>query len=60
MKDDKWIQSAIKKPGALREALSIKKGDKIPEKVLASAAKKGGKIGKRAILAKTLSDMNKK
>ena len=60
MKDGKWIQAAIKKPGALREALSIKKGDKIPEKVLAKAAKKSGKIGKRAILAQTLSDMNKK
>jgi len=49
-----WIQKAIKKPGALRKSLKIKKGQKIPLKKLQSAAKKSGKLGKRARLALTL------
>lgn len=51
---EKWIQKAIKKPGALREALGVKEGQKIPAKKLAAAAKKPGKLGQRARLAKTL------
>ncbi len=54
-----WIQSAIKKPGALRKVLGVKKGKKIPTSKLNSAAKKGGKIGARARLAKTLKKMKK-
>jgi hypothetical protein len=27
---EKWIQKAIKKPGALREALGVKEGKTIP------------------------------
>lgn len=50
----KWIAGAIKKPGALRKTLGIKKGAKIPAKKLRAAAKKKGKIGKRARLALTL------
>ena len=49
-----WIKGAIKKPGALRASLGIKKGKKIPAKTLNSAAKKPGKMGQRARLAKTL------
>ena len=49
-----WIQGAIKKPGALRKSLKIKKGQKIPLKKLQAAAKKSGKLGKRARLALTL------
>ena len=49
-----WIQKAIKKPGALRKSLKIKKGQKIPLKKLQAAAKKGGKLGQRARLALTL------
>jgi len=49
-----WIQKAIKKPGALRKSLKIKKGQKIPLKKLQAAAKKGGKLGRRARLALTL------
>jgi hypothetical protein len=59
-KKEKWIQKAIKKPGALREQLGVKKGEKIPKKKLASAAKKGGKLGQRARLAQTLSKLRKK
>lgn len=61
MADNKnWIQGAIKKPGALRKSLGVKKGEKIPAKKLAAAAKKPGKMGERARLAQTLSRMNKK
>lgn len=55
---DKWIQEAIKKPGALREELHVKEGKKIPDKKLESAAKKPGKEGKRARLAQTLRKLD--
>jgi hypothetical protein len=57
---NKWIQSAIKKPGALREQLGAKAGKPIPAKKLAEAAKKPGKLGQRARLAQTLGKMRKK
>lgn len=59
-KGGKWIQSAIKKPGALRSALGVKKGQKIPAGKLAAAAKKPGKMGQRARLAQTLGKLRKK
>lgn len=59
-KGGKWIQSAIKKPGALRSSLGVKKGQKIPAGKLAAAAKKPGKMGQRARLAQTLKKMRKK
>jgi len=52
--DGKWIQKAIKKPGALRASLGVKKGKTIPTKKLAKATKSKGKLGQRARLAKTL------
>ncbi len=55
----KWIQSAIKKPGALKKAMGVKKSEKIPAKKLAAAAKKPGKMGQRARLAQTLSKLKK-
>jgi hypothetical protein len=60
MAKEKWIQEAIKKPGALHKELGVKKGEKIPEKKLKAAKKKGGKIGKRAHLAETLKSFHKK
>lgn len=54
-----WIGEAIKKPGALRESLGVKKGETIPAKKLAAAAKKPGKMGQRARLAQTLKKMGK-
>ena len=54
-----WIKDAIKKPGALRAELGAKKGEPIPAKKLAAAAKKPGKIGQRARLAQTLKGMKK-
>lgn len=59
-KDKKWIQKAVKKPGALRKALGVKKGEDIPAKKLAAAAKKPGKLGQRARLAETFKKMRKK
>ena len=56
----KWIQKAISKPGALHKQLGVAAGEKIPVGKLAAAAKKGGKLGKRARLAQTLSKIAKK
>lgn len=56
MADKKWIQDAIKKPGALHKQLRVPKGKKIPKKKLQLATKKGGKLGRRARLAMTLAD----
>jgi hypothetical protein len=56
---EKWIQKAIKKPGALRKAMGVKKGEKIPAKKLTAAAKKSGVMGKRARLAITLGKLGK-
>ena len=52
-----WIKGAIKKPGALRRQLGAKKGKPIPASKLNAAAKKKGKLGQRARLAKTLKRM---
>jgi hypothetical protein len=60
MGDKKFIQKAIKKPGALHKELSVPQGKKIPEKKLEAAAKKGGKLGERARFAETLKGMRKK
>lgn len=58
---EKWIQQATSKnKGALRKKLGAKKGKPIPAKKLNAAAKKGGKEGKEARLAKTLKKLRKK
>jgi hypothetical protein len=57
---EKWIQGAIKRPGALHKELGVPKGKKIPEKKLKAAEKKGGKEGQRARLAETLKSFHKK
>lgn len=54
---EKWIQKAIKKPGALHKEMGVPAGQKIPAKKLAAAAKKPGKLGQRARLAETLKKM---
>jgi hypothetical protein len=59
-KKEKWIQDAHIKKGALRKELGVKSGEKIPEKKLAAAAKKGGTEGKRARLAEAFKKMRKK
>ena len=59
MSGKKWIQTAIKHKGALHKQLGVAKDKKIPAKKLAIAAKKGGKLGQRARLAKTLKKLHK-
>lgn len=70
---DKWIQGAIKNPGALREKLGVEKGEKIPKGEIASkisdlkqqaegdkklsAAKRT--MLKQLVLARTLGEMKK-
>mgnify|MGYP003341760404 CR=1 FL=1 len=56
---EKWIQKAIKHPGALHKQLGVPAGQKIPAKKLAAAAKKPGKLGQRARLAQTLKKFKK-
>jgi hypothetical protein len=56
---EKWIGSAIKKPGALHKMLGVPEGENIPESKLRAAAKQGGKLGQRARLALTLKGLNK-
>jgi len=55
-----FIQKAIKKPGALHEQLGVPKGEKIPAKKVAKAAKAPGKLGQRARFAQVLAKMRKK
>lgn len=57
--DAKWIQKAIKKPGALKKSLGVAKDKPIPAKKLAKAAKAPGKLGQRARLAQTLKGLKK-
>ncbi len=54
-----WIAGATKNKGALHRALGIKQGQKIPAKKINAAAKRPGKIGKEARLAKTLKKLRK-
>lgn len=59
-KEKKFIQSAIKHPGALRKSLHVKEGKKIPAKKLEKAAhSKNPTTRKRAVLAKTLKKLRK-
>jgi hypothetical protein len=55
-----WIQKAIKKPGALRKQLKVGKNNLISGSKLKAAAKKGGKLGRRARLAITLKKLRRK
>ena len=59
-KKGNWIKSAIKKRGALHQELGVPIGQKIPKAKIAKAAKAGGKLGRRARLAETLSKLRKK
>lgn len=57
----KWIADAIKKPGALKKALHVKEGEKIPTTKLKQAEhSKNPLMAKRAHLAETLKGMHKK
>ena len=55
-----WIAGAIKKPGALRKTLGVKKGETIPMARLRKAeASKNPTTAKRARLAETLRGLSK-
>lgn len=56
----KFIQHAIKHPGALHKQLGIPAGQTIPVEKLHEAAAKGGVLGERARFALTLRGMNHK
>lgn len=57
---EKWIQKAIKHPGALHKALKVKPGEKIPAAKLEKAEhSKNPKLRKEANLAKTLKKLHK-
>ncbi len=55
----KWIQGMHLKKGALHKEMGVPEGKKIPEKKLAAAAKKPGKLGKRARTAETLKGFHR-
>lgn len=57
-KKAKFIQKAIKHPGALRSELKAKPGQPIPVAKLQAAAKEPGKVGQRARFALTLRKIN--
>jgi len=52
-----FIGKAIKRPGQLHRDLGVPQGQKIPAAKLAAAAKRGGKVGQRARLARTLKGL---
>lgn len=58
MKKD-FIKDAIKKPGALRKSMGVKKGETIPAKKLDAATKAPGKLGQRARFAEMLKGFKK-
>jgi len=61
MAKDRWIQKAIKKPGALRKTLKAKPGEPIPAAKLKKAEKsKNPTTARRARLAETLKKLRPK
>lgn len=57
---EKWIQTAIKRPGALHRALHVPLDQKIPEgKINTAEHSKNPRIRKEANLAHTLSKFHK-
>lgn len=61
MAKEKFIQKAIKHPGALHKTLHVKEGEKIPESKLKKAEhSKNPTTRKRVVLAETLKKMHNK
>ena len=61
MTKEKFIQKAIKKPGALRKASHVKEGENIPKsKIKQAEHSKSPTMRKRAVLAETLGNLRKK
>jgi hypothetical protein len=59
VKKNNFIKDAIKKPGALRKSMGVKKGETIPAKKLDAATKAPGKMGQRARFAEMLKGFKK-
>lgn len=55
-----FIAKATENKGGLHRSLHIPEGKKIPMSKIKAAEKKGGKVGKEARLAETLSHLRKK
>lgn len=57
----KWIDKAIKHPGALHRALGVPEGEKIPADKMAKAkSSKNPRVRRMAALAHTLGGMHHK
>lgn len=56
---NKFIQKAIKRPGALHRKLGVPMGQKIPAAKVDAAAHAPGLLGKEARFAKVLKGMHK-
>ena len=56
----KWIQKAIKHPGALHRKLHVPKGKKIPAKMLEIQPGDSAAVKREKNLAKTLRKLHKK
>lgn len=54
-----WIAGATRNKGGLHRSLGIPEGQKIPAGKIEEAAKRGGKVGKQARLAKTLKGLGR-
>ena len=56
-----WIKGAVKHPGALREKLHVKQGEKIPvSKIKKAERSENPTTRKQASLAETLGKLRKK
>lgn len=53
----RWIEDAVKHPGALHRDLGVPVGTKIPIAKLRAAARRKDKVGARARLALTLAEL---
>lgn len=61
MAKSKWIAKAVgANPGGLHKSLGVPENKTIPPGRIAKAAQQGGKVGKQARLAQTLSGLRKK
>jgi hypothetical protein len=61
MTGGKWIQGAIKHPGALHRELGVPEGEKIPHKKIMKAEHADNPLlAKRARLAETLGRLHKR
>jgi hypothetical protein len=57
MSGKNFIAKATENEGGLHKALGYAMGKKIPKEAVAKAAARGGKVGKEAKLAETLSKL---